>query len=322
MSPYKSILADKMEQFVAYRKSLGYSEFPMRTYLGHLDRYVLRRHGRWPDFTGAYFIQFKSEMNYAPHTVNGILSMTRTFFKYLHRIGCVEDNPLKDIPRKPLTPYIPYLFSEEDTEKLLSAANNRIRKSPQYFFRDYKLYMILMLLVHCGLRISEPTRLKTTDFEPQDGTIYIRKTKFSKSRIIPVPWPIAAQLENYLSVRKQDKALGSYLFPGEKYEKMGTETIRMLFDQALKDIGITQEKAVFDHIRFGKPTPHSLRHSFAVNTLLRIKERGKSPQDALPVLAAYMGHKNYISTAVYLKALDAKQRQGLFDITIKGLKVI
>ena len=322
MKPFESVLSEKLEEFIAYRKSLGYSQTNIRTYLRHLDSYVIRHHSRWSDFTGAYFIQFKSQLKYAPYTVNGILSMTRTFFKYLQRTVCIEDNPLKEIPRTPLTPYIPYLFSEEDTQRLLSAASNRIRKSPQYFFRDYKLYIILMLLVHCGLRISEPTRLRTTDFDPRYGTIHIRKTKFSKSRIVPVPWPIADQLKNYLSVRKREKTNGSYLFPGEKYEEMGIQTIRTLFDQAVNDIGIRQEKVVFDHIRFGKPTPHSLRHSFAVNTLLRIKERGKSPQDALPVLAAYMGHKNYISTAVYLKALDAKQRQGLFDITIKGLKAI
>jgi len=322
MRRYESILAGKIEAFIAYRKSLGYKNDPMCTYLGHLDGYVLRNKSKWSDFTGAYFLRFKSGMNYAPRTVNGILSMAHTFFKYLQRTEGVDTNPLKDIPRERLTPYIPYLFSEEDSEKLLSAANRRIRQTPQHFFRDYKLYMILKLLVHCGMRISEPTRLKITDFTSEDGTIYIRKTKFSKNRIIPVPWPVVAEIENYLSVRKHEKAFGSYLFPGVRNEKMGTDSIRQLFDCVVRDIGIRQEKVVLDHIRFGKPTTHSLRHSFAVNTLLRIKERGKSPQDALPVLAAYMGHKNYISTAVYLKALDAKQRQGLFDLTIKGLTVI
>lgn len=322
MKRYKSILAEKIEAFIAYRKSLGYKDNPMRTYLRHLDGYILKNKSKWSDFNGAYFLRFKSDLNYAPRTVNGILSMAHAFFTYLQRTGVVDVNPVKDIPREPLTPYIPYLFSEEDSEKLLSAANRRIRQTPPYFFRDYKLYVILKLLVYCGMRISEPTRLEMTDFTPEDGTIHIRKTKFSKDRIIPAPWPVVAELENYLSVRKHENAFGSYLFPGVRHEKMGTDSIRQLFDCAVRDIGIKQEKLVLDHIRFGKPTTHSLRHSFAVNTLLRIKKRGKSPQDALPVLAAYLGHKNYISTAVYLKALDAKQRQGLFDVTIKGLTVI
>jgi integrase len=74
------------------------------------------------------------------------------------------------------------------------------------------------------------------------------------------------------------------------------------------------------NVSFGSPTPHSLRHSFAVNTLKQIKERGKSLQAALPILAAYMGHRKYRYTAVYLKVLDANQRQQLVDFNISRQK--
>ncbi len=67
---------------------------------------------------------------------------------------------------------------------------------------------------------------------------------------------------------------------------------------------------------FGAPTPHSLRHSFAVNTLKNLRSKDKSPQKALPVLAAYMGHRKYRYTAVYLKFLDAEQRRNLVDFSI------
>ena len=47
------------------------------------------------------------------------------------------------------------------------------------------------------------------------------------------------------------------------------------------------------------------RHTFAVNTLLKIKQRGASAQKALPVLADYLGHNEYKYTAVYLRVADA-----------------
>jgi hypothetical protein len=56
-----------------------------------------------------------------------------------------------------------------------------------------------------------------------------------------------------------------------------------------------------------------LRHSFAVNTLKSVKKRGRSAQNALPVLAAYMGHSEYKHTIKYLKFLDAYQRLGLVN---------
>jgi integrase len=58
------------------------------------------------------------------------------------------------------------------------------------------------------------------------------------------------------------------------------------------------------------------RHSFAVNTLIAIKERGQSPQNALPVLAAYLGHTKYQFTAVYLRVADARSRQQLVDFSL------
>jgi integrase len=75
-------------------------------------------------------------------------------------------------------------------------------------------------------------------------------------------------------------------------------------------------------LTFGSPTPHSLRHSFAINTLKRIKDQGKSPQHALPVLAAYMGHRKYQYTAAYLKVRDAKHLAGLIDFAKSQIDLI
>jgi integrase len=77
------------------------------------------------------------------------------------------------------------------------------------------------------------------------------------------------------------------------------------------------------NVRFiHKPLPHSLRHAFAINTLNQIKARGNCPQQALPVLATYMGHRKYQYTAAYLKVKDAKDIAGLIAFTKSQLDVI
>jgi hypothetical protein len=53
-----------------------------------------------------------------------------------------------------------------------------------------------------------------------------------------------------------------------------------------------------------------------VNALLRVKDRGESAQNALPVLAVYMGHSNYKYTSVYLRVADALTRQNLLDFSL------
>ena len=90
----------------------------------------------------------------------------------------------------------------------------------------------------------------------------------------------------------------------------------------VKDIRLSRPKQVIGNITFGKPTPHSLRHGFAIDTLNQIKARGNCPQQALPVLATYMGHRKYQYTAAYLKVKDAKDIAGLIAFTKSQLDVI
>jgi integrase len=87
--------------------------------------------------------------------------------------------------------------------------------------------------------------------------------------------------------------------------------VRVVFHRSVEAIGLKQPKRTMGNMTFGSPVPHSLRHSFAINTLNRIKARGISPQQALPVLAAYMGHRKYQYTAAYLKVRDASDVNGL-----------
>ncbi len=92
--------------------------------------------------------------------------------------------------------------------------------------------------------------------------------------------------------------------------------IRRVFNRGLKDIHINVSKEVIGNMSFGNPTPHSMRHSFAVNTLLTIKKRGEDPQKALPVLAAYLGHSEYRYTCIYLRVADAISRKNLVDFAL------
>jgi len=59
------------------------------------------------------------------------------------------------------------------------------------------------------------------------------------------------------------------------------------------------------------------RHSFAVNTLKKVKERGMSPQNALPVLAVYMGHSEYKHTTKYLKLAGADHHRQFTNFMVK-----
>ena len=58
--------------------------------------------------------------------------------------------------------------------------------SPQLPLRPQTLHMMLVLAYCAGLRIGEIVRLNVGDFDGDDRTIEIRRTKFFKSRRLPL----------------------------------------------------------------------------------------------------------------------------------------
>jgi integrase/recombinase XerD len=131
----------------------------------------------------------------------------------------------------------------------------------------------------------------------QVGTIS-HETKFFKSRILPLAAGIIAALREYVEARQRagaprDPAAG--LFRHEQNgTRYATKTIAWMFIDVLRRVGLTPPR--------GKTGPHihDLRHSFVVNRMLQWYRAGINPQDELPFLATYLGHRDIHSTLVYI----------------------
>ena len=264
-----------------------------------------------------FFLQMRTDLAINQNTINRVIYALRGFFQYLVRIEFCLHNPLAGIPRFKENNIIPFIFSDQETDHLIEASRRLVRRKKQAFFlKDMSCCLVLQLLARCGLRISEPLRLKLKDFRVDERTIYIRKTKFRKDRLIPIPVDMARHLSDYLSLRNAllpTDNRNPYLLISDPAKELHNQQVRNFFHQAVREIGLAQPKRVIGNTNISGPTPHSLRHSFAVNTLRRIKERGDSPQNALSVLAVYMGHKKYTYTIYYLKLIDADQHRNLVD---------
>ena len=318
MKPFESFLAEQLEAYLAYRRNLGQGMHPARSHLLRFDRYVRDTQVDWDAFEPAFFLEMRTRFHLEPRTVNAVLSSTRGFFNFLIRQGHLTDNPLRDIPPLKENTVVPFVFSPEQVNQLLDLVCTRIRKTKGRFPKDLAIYMVLVLLARCGMRISEPIRLRREHYRPEEATVYIEKTKFRKDRLIAVPKAVITQIENYLSVRRalRPEDDNPHLFAARGRKPLNDAQVRYVFHKTVKDLGWDQPRRVLGHVIFKQPTPHSLRHSFAVNTLQRIKERVNCPQNALPVLAAYMGHTHYMHTTIYLRVVNARSRQNLVNFAL------
>ena len=322
MKRYKSFLAQEIEKYLLYRQSLGLAAHPTTSFLKTFDRYLAMQK---PDPTllpSSFFLELRTDLQLESRSINSILSATRGLFRYLVRQGVYDSNPLEDIPRLPKNEIIPFLFTDDQVDLLLKTILRGIRHQQRYFLKDLTYYTAILLIARCGMRISEPLKMKVSHYRSEEKTVYIEKTKFKKDRLIPVPRKVAVELENYLAVRKSmlKNQNNPFLLAGAKQKGVSDYSIRCVFQKAVKQIGLDQPRQVIGNTNFSAPTVHSLRHAFAVNTLNKVQLRGKSPQNALPVLAAYMGHCEYKYTVKYLKMIDAQKRNQLLDFSVQQKK--
>jgi integrase len=311
MNKFKSFLAPQLQQYVIYRHDLGYSMNASLSHLKTFDRYLLQKQAAQVLLQPSFFIQMQADLKTEARSTNQIVASVRVFFNYLVRIGAYSQNPLKDIAYLTENDIMPYIFSPEQVNHLLSAVSRQIRnRSPYLYLKDLSGYIAIVLLARCGLRIGEPLRLKLNHYHFEEKTLYIEKTKFKKDRLIPLPQAVAIDIENYLAVRQRLLADAGtpYLLTNSNARALNDNRVRTVFHRAVSDIGLEQTRQIIGNVNISSPTPHSLRHSFAINTLNSVKKRGGSAQNALPVLAAFMGHSEYKHTLRYLKFIDAKQR--------------
>jgi len=318
MNRFKSFLNEQMEDFIEYRFQLGYSVKIMVHYLKVFDRYVVEKNTTWASFTPLFFLEFRTSLNYENRTKNMSFRTIKMFFNFLIRKDLIQENPLLEIAQLPKNQIVPFIFSPEETDLLINCVIKLMRRTERFYLGDFSAYIALLLMARCGLRISEALNLLKTNYVPEERTIYIEKTKFKKDRLIPIPKSVVAEINNLINVRRLffDKEENPLLLVKGNQTKLTKSYMELKFKKAIKHINLDQPRKVIGTTNFCGPSHHSLRHAFAVNTLKRIKLQGKSPQNALPVLAVYMGHSEYRYTTKYLKVLDAEHRRQMFDFSM------
>ena len=159
-----------------------------------------------------------------------------------------------------------------------------------------KTYGTLFALLACtGLRVSEAIRLRVEDITP-DGLI-IKRSKFGKSRLIPLHSTAVVGLEGYLKHRRPYAPFDDHVFISLRRKPLRIRDVETAFQTAVNKIGLQQRVA-------GKPrpTPHSLRHTFAVRALETCPDNRDHITKHILALSTYLGHSNVSYTYWYLEA--------------------
>jgi integrase len=142
--------------------------------------------------------------------------------------------------------------------------------------------------------------LDRPDVNLDRGILTIRRTKFGKSRHVPVHSSTVDALKQYAA--KRDRILpkpNSAFFVSECGTRITEWIARYTFAKLSQQLGF--RSMAKSHGR--GPRLHDMRHRFAARTLIHWYRGGLDVERELPKLATYLGHVHVNETYWYLEAI-------------------
>lgn len=215
------------------------------------------------------------------------------FYRFCLARGYVSSVPLPATEPKCPQTFTPYIYSEEEIKRLLQAAARR----SSCRIDALTSRTLILLLYATGLRISEALNLNLADVDLNDRILYVRRSKFYKTRLVPIGIDLTEILLEYAQRRYKCSPLD----PDSPFllTSQGKRVLRAGAEQAFGWIRSQAKVRRQDGARY-QPRLHDLRHTAAVARLVSWYREGVDVQRLLPQLATYLGHVHISGTQCYL----------------------
>jgi integrase/recombinase XerD len=288
-------LSQAVDDYLELRRGLGFKLVNYGAWLTEFVSFLEQK--RTSHITTALALQFAMlHPQQEPKAQASRYSAVRGFASYRSSIDPATEIPPRGLVRGRSRRARPYLYSDQEVCRLLEAA----RKLPStYSLRPWTYYCLFGLLAVTGLRLGEALNLQCEDIDWAEGILTIRRTKFGKSRLVPLDASTVKVLAAF--AKRRDRFFADC--PGQTIShffvtKFGTRLrdayVYRVFWAVSQQIGIRSPGANRG------PRLHDFRHRFAIETLLRWYRGGEDVERRLPVLSTYLGHAQITDTYWYL----------------------
>ncbi|MDG2287874.1 MAG: tyrosine-type recombinase/integrase [Candidatus Marinimicrobia bacterium] len=265
----------------------GYSEETINTYNRSINRYYLfikKAKINYLKIDKDLILDFQASVakSMGPRTFSRILSTLRTFYKFLHTEGVIDDVVLNEVKSYPSPKYqksIPTFLSIDQISQVLDKINTDSKLSDIIKLRNQSL---IMLFFTSGLRLEELKSIQLKDIDFSKKTIKV-VGKGSKERLANFDSDTKDLMIEYLtSLEKYPLVKTNFnnnLFVDEKNKNLSRYNIQYLVMKNLRTLTLNS---------YG---PHVLRHSFATHLL--------NSGVGLSAIKSLLGHENLASTQIY-----------------------
>lgn len=282
------MLTDHVDRYVALRQALGYR---LRKPARHLHAFA-----RFADAKGDTHIRTSTAVAWATDAPSPSARHIRLrdvvhLARFLHAEDAAHEVPPATLFPAPKMRPLPYIYPPGEVAQIVAAAG-RLRRT--YPLRREVYATLFGLIAATGLRVSEALELRFDDLQP-NGVLLIRRTKFGKSRLVPLHPTVADALDRYLDRRRKLAVTDDHVFLSASDRRIGASMVNYTFRRVVRLAGVAA----------GRTRPcriHDLRHTFATRSLQQCSTRRESVSRHCVSLATYLGHTDIVHTYWYLEA--------------------
>lgn len=162
-------------------------------------------------------------------TFNNYIINMRSLFYELKERHYLPENPFANMKPRKEEQKLRHAFDQHDSNVIA-----------QYVYRhNRQVYLAIILVSHCGLRLSELRRLRARDFDFDRGLIVLSgaQTKNKERAYITIPRTVLPALKSYEidKIAPQYLIFGEGMFPHEK-TPCGRNTISDRFREMLREM--------------------------------------------------------------------------------------
>lgn len=236
----------------------------------------------------AGFVAHLKERQYATTSIARKVAAVKSFFAYLYTSGELPSDPARAIGTPKVEKYLPAVLTPLEMRRLFDAIHTETAAGQRDLAMLHSLYAT-------GMRVSELVSRDVQHLDLARGHIRCR-VRHRRERILPLSLEAQRALVTYLAEGRRDllhSPAETALFVNHHGQRLTRQGFWLIMKSHARAAGI-------ENI-----TPHTLRHSFALDML------GKGMD--LRAVQELLGHANISTTQVYAQLRKA-QPEMLADV--------
>ena len=242
------------------------------------------------------WILHQQYLKHQSSSINVAVSRMKKLFDYIIDEGHLDINPFTKVSRLPERIKEIHPLNDSEIKNIIDVA----RRHP-YKHVGQRNVVILMIMLDCGLRVSEVTNLELRDV--LTNQLIVRNSKNNKDRSVVISPMLQKELIKYERIKKKKYGniygnhTSSPLLISSRGGRLNSKTIWQIMSE------IKKSACIRDIVRF---SGHTLRHTYASMQL----------RNGLDIytLSLNMGHSSIQMTQNYVRTLKTED---FFDKSLK-----